>query len=694
MAPHVGPARMSLGQGRHRVRRWAAAWLLLPVTLSACAGGGQAVPAGTPASRPGTTLSASPSAESTPPSARALVGGSTVGTAQGMPSEDPAAARSRWDYPDVSVSTDPDDLLAGVEATERVRIVGIFSRRGRPAIQVTVARGRAEARAAVERAQRAPGALSVAVDSRVQALESVMTSPSGEPSDDPATPSEENPADSSAPSSPSASAAAAARAHDTHRQIQWALDRLAAEDLWEQAAASGVDPTGVDVAVLDTGVDDSHPDLAGAVGPGIDYVAPGGDGTADGHGHGTHVAGVIAAVANNGVGITGFAPGMTITPVRVLDDTGSGWDSDIAEGIVYAVDHGAEVINLSLGSTSPGVSATAVEYAVARGVVVLAAAGNERAAGNPVTYPAAYPDVIGVAASDRYDAIASFSNTGSYVDLTAPGVSIASTVPGGYSYMSGTSMATPYAAAVAGFLAAADPSLSPAQVTATLTGTADDLLTSGRDDSSGYGLVDPREALCAVAGCPGGAPSQDAARAAPRPTRTRLLTGTRTVPHGSAVPVTARVVDRESGAGIAGTPVRVCSRALADPSYTCRTHTTDSLGAARVRIRALASFRLYAAHPGTARTDASAAGAVTYRVVPRVRLEAGPRRLTATVRPIARQRVVLERWAGSRWVVRASTRATARGTAAFRGLQPGRYRVRVPAAAGLAAVATAPRRIR
>ena len=198
---------------------------------------------------------------------------------------------------------------------------------------------------------------------------------------------------------------------DTDRWAQWALNRLDAEALWAQQPGDGVT-----VAVLDTGVDAAHPDLTGVVLPGTDLVSPGGDGRTDANGHGTHVAGIIAAVANNGLGTAGLAQGVRILPVRVLDDSGAGWASDIAKGIIWATDHGAAVINLSLGDhVKDDVTAAAVQYAEDHGVVVVAAAGNDRANGDAVTYPAAYPGVLGVAATDSQDAVASFSETGGFV---------------------------------------------------------------------------------------------------------------------------------------------------------------------------------------------------------------------------------------------------------------------------------------
>lgn len=695
---------------QQRRHRGSAVALAVALALTGCSGKAASPAAGPPAE-------GSPGVAESPTAAH----WSIFATGPGSPSESisgaapeieavapdppaPAGATPEWDTPHPSLSADVDDLLEGVDTGGTVRVVRVVRRDGRPVVRVRQVRGRAAARSALAEAQAAEGALAVGVDTRMRAIEDVPSeTPETPEPDEPPGEESEQPEQPEQPQEPDTgqAGAAAAPANDTRRAGQWALDRLRAEDLWAQAAGGEVALTGVTVAVVDSGVA-PHPDLAGVVRSGTDYVADGGDGSADGDGHGTHVAGVVAAVANNKLGVAGLAPGVRILPVRVLDDEGSGWTSDIARGIVYAADHGADVINLSLGGPYSSATATAVKYAIDRGAVVLAAAGNERDEGNPVTYPAAHPGVVGVAASDESDAIASFSNTGGYVDLAAPGVRIDSTVPGGYARMSGTSMATPYAAAVAAFLAAADPSLGPAQLAQVLTDTAVDLLQPGRDDAAGHGLVDPRAALCRVGTCAGAAPgpadAPEPASPSPsvtaRPTTTTLQAGALRAAYGGGVPVTVRVLDRQTGSGLAGTPVRVCHRILGHSSPTCRTRTTDARGTVVDEVSAVASTEVHAVHPGTSSTSPSASPAVTFRVAPRVRVSVSGRRLTATVRPHARQRVVLQRWTGTRWVVRTRTRANADGRAVFRALPPARYRITVPAAAGLVATTTAGRRVR
>ncbi len=280
---------------------------------------------------------------------------------------------------------------------------------------------------------------------------------------------------------------------DPYEPQQWALPAAGFPAAW--GTTTGV---GVTVAVIDTGVRKTHQDLVGAVLPGVDLVTGSGDGSNDQNGHGTHVAGIIAA-RRNGVGGVGGAPGAKILPIRVLDGNGSGFTSNVAQGIIYAADHGARVANLSLGGSTPSPDMQqAIQYAVAKHTVVLAAAGNYAQSGNAVTYPGAYPEAIAVAATDQSNNHAVFSNFGSYVDIAAPGVGIVSSygiADNAYAQMSGTSMATPYAAAATALIVAAHPNFTVAQVTATLESTATDLGAPGVDPYFGHGLINPAMAL-------------------------------------------------------------------------------------------------------------------------------------------------------------------------------------------------------
>ena len=282
-------------------------------------------------------------------------------------------------------------------------------------------------------------------------------------------------------------------APDPMRGDQWALDKVSYERAWSTTAGSGVV-----VAVVDSGVLASHEDLGGVVLPGIDLV-DGGDGRIDPNGHGTHVAGIIAARALNGRGVSGAAPAVKILPVRVLDANGAGYSSDVAEGIIWATNHGARIINLSLGGTIPSDGTReAIKYALSKGTVVFAAAGNSGQSGSPAIYPAAFPEPVAVAAVNSSLQRAPFSNVGGYVDVAAPGDSIVSTYKTGgwtYGWMSGSSMATPYAAAAGALVAAANPTWDAAKIRARLEGTVRDLGPAGTDAEFGRGLVDPAAAV-------------------------------------------------------------------------------------------------------------------------------------------------------------------------------------------------------
>ncbi len=290
---------------------------------------------------------------------------------------------------------------------------------------------------------------------------------------------------------------------DPLRPQQWALDRVPYESTWHSTNGAGVT-----VAVVDTGVAAAHEDLNGAVLAGTDLAAdksqvdPAGKGMVDPAGHGTHVAGIIAAHVNNGRGIAGAAPGAKILPVRVLDAHGTGYSDDVANGIIWAADHGARVINLSLGGGDSAGMHAAVQYAVQKKVVVVAAAGNNGTSGNAPSYPAAYSEAIAVGSVNSSLAHSSFSNTGSYLDLVAPGEFIVSayggSIPNDYEWMSGTSMATPYVSAAAALVVARNHSLIPTTVKTILESTATDLGSAGHDNVYGSGLVNPRAAVSAA----------------------------------------------------------------------------------------------------------------------------------------------------------------------------------------------------
>jgi len=235
--------------------------------------------------------------------------------------------------------------------------------------------------------------------------------------------------------------------NDPSFNVQWDMTKVQAPQAWGVTKGS----QNVIIAILDTGIDVNHPDLAGKVVSSVNFTDSS-TAYANGQSHATHVAGIAAAITNNGVGIAGLGRNSSLMNVKVLGDNGYGYYSWIAQGIIWAADHGADVINLSLGgsSASPTLE-NAVNYAWSKGVVVVAAAGNN---GSTVPfYPADYTNCISVAATDYNDALASWSNHGSWVDVAAPGVSIYSCIPGSqYGYMSGTSMASPHVAGLCGLV--------------------------------------------------------------------------------------------------------------------------------------------------------------------------------------------------------------------------------------------------
>lgn len=245
-----------------------------------------------------------------------------------------------------------------------------------------------------------------------------------------------------------------------------------------------------EIAVIDSGVDYNHPDLDGKTIKGYDFVDNDYD-PMDLNNHGTHVAGTAAAETNNGQGVAGMAPNTKILAVRALGANGSGSLNDIADAIRYSADVGAEVINLSLGcNCDTQTLENAVNYAWSKGSVVIAAAGND---GVSTTFePASYDNVIAVGAVDSNNNRASFSNYGTWVDVTAPGVDIASTVPnGGYAYMSGTSMASPHVAGLAGLLASQGRSNS--NIRAAIEQTADPI--NGTGTFFEHGLINSYDAV-------------------------------------------------------------------------------------------------------------------------------------------------------------------------------------------------------
>jgi subtilisin family serine protease len=273
---------------------------------------------------------------------------------------------------------------------------------------------------------------------------------------------------------------------------QWGLNTIRAPEAW--ALSRG---TGLLIAVLDTGTDYNHPDLYGKVRTDIDYDYINRDEDAmDDHGHGTHVSGIAAAATDNNLGVAGLGWEATVLPLKVLNYEGKGSTAELIPAILYAADRGAKVINMSLGRADPCPSnlQDAVNYAFGQGVLLVAAAGNGGT--SQTVFPANCTHVLGVAATTSSDTRASFSNYGDHVSVAAPGTSIYSTLRnGGYGYMQGTSMATPFVAGLAALVYARFPTYTPNQVASAILDNARDLGTSGWDAYYGCGRIDAFQSL-------------------------------------------------------------------------------------------------------------------------------------------------------------------------------------------------------
>ncbi|EGX59144.1 serine protease [Streptomyces zinciresistens K42] len=295
---------------------------------------------------------------------------------------------------------------------------------------------------------------------------------------------------------------------DSIRAQQWALEAMRTQEAWQTTRGKGVT-----VAVLDTGVDAEHPDLAGNVVQGKDMVGFGARrGDRAWARHGTAMAGIIAGRGHgpgNSEGVIGVAPEARILPVRVILEDGdparakarSTRGNALADGIRWAADNGADVINLSLGDDSKAAHAEAgedeaVQYALRKGAVVVASAGNGGEKGDHISYPAAYPGVIAATAVDRYGTRASFSTRRWYATVSAPGVNVVIADPDRKYYEGwGTSAAAAFVSGAVALVRAARPGLSPAQIKKLLEDTARNAPADGRDDSRGYGFIDPAAAL-------------------------------------------------------------------------------------------------------------------------------------------------------------------------------------------------------
>ncbi|MFJ9902921.1 type VII secretion-associated serine protease mycosin [Streptomyces sp. NPDC101152] len=298
---------------------------------------------------------------------------------------------------------------------------------------------------------------------------------------------------------------------DGIRAQQWGLDAMHTQQAWRTTKGKGVT-----VAVLDTGVEADHPDLVGNVLPAKDMIGFGASqGDRDWARHGTAMAGIIAGHGHgpgDSDGVMGVAPEAKILPVRVILEDGdaargqarSTRGNALAEGIRWAADHGADVINLSLGDDSASAHPEpaedeAVQYALKKNVTVVASAGNGGKKGDHTSYPAAYPGVIAATAVDRFGTRADFSTRRWYATVSAPGVDIVIADPDHRYYEGwGTSAASAYVSGAVALIKAARPGLTPAQIKQLLENTARDAPAGGRDDSRGFGMVDPAAALAAA----------------------------------------------------------------------------------------------------------------------------------------------------------------------------------------------------
>ncbi|RYX99837.1 hypothetical protein EON78_02550, partial [bacterium] len=320
--------------------------------------------------------------------------------------------------------------------------------------------------------------------------------------------------------------------NDTFYGLQWNAQSIDADKAWTITTGNKA----ITVAVIDSGVDPDHPDLSGNLLPMIDMLQESGESDVykfgfneidyngkDGNGHGTHVTGILGAMINNGKGVAGIAGNVSILPIKAANYEGNTSASIITKSILRAIEKGARVINLSIGGPkSEGTQALkdAVELAIQRGVVFVSATGNESDRRNgivtEITVPAAYPGVISVASTTKYNKVANYSNGGEEAEISAPGGGgtssegdkIYSTWPtyrtyegyragivGPYATLSGTSMSCPHVSAVAALILTQEPNLTAQQVRIRLLSTTTEVETKGFDNATGFGKLNAYNAL-------------------------------------------------------------------------------------------------------------------------------------------------------------------------------------------------------
>ena len=269
------------------------------------------------------------------------------------------------------------------------------------------------------------------------------------------------------------------------QEIPWGIDRIEADKAWLKSTGLTIK-----VAVLDTGIDLDHLDLQNNITGNVNMINPRKSGNDD-NGHGTHVAGTVAAI-NNNIGVIGVGPEIYVYAVKVLDRNGSGWLSDLTEGLAWCINNKMQVVNMSLGSSSDNQSFhDAIIKTYQEGITQVAAAGNNGESGGTITYPAKYPETIAVSAIDESNRFASFSSYGPEIDLAAPGVNINSTYNNGYyKILSGTSMAAPHVSGTAALVISTKGWMSPDQLKTHLKNNSEDLGLSSYQQGAGLVRAD------------------------------------------------------------------------------------------------------------------------------------------------------------------------------------------------------------
>ncbi len=394
---------------------------------------------------------------------------------------------------------------------------------------------------------------------------------------------------------------AATAVDDPYAGSQWHLGRIEAPQAWDRARGDGVR-----IAIVDTGVDGDHPDLASRLLPGWNFHDGNAD-TEDVHGHGTAVAGTAAAAMNDGKGVAGVAGRAQIVPVRVAAPDGQAYWSTIAQGIVWAADQGARVANVSYAVTGSASVRSAADYMRSKGGLVVVGAGN----GGALEDTPATASMITVAATDSSDRRASWSSHGGFVTLSAPGAGIWTTSRGGgWGAASGTSFSSPVVAGAAALVFSARPELTPAEAEALLVSTAADLGAAGFDIEHGWGRVDAGAAVRAAIDADLQADTQ-----APRVAVTRPL-GAATVSGWVPIDVTA-IDDR----GIARVELRVGGRTVATDTTAPFAFSWDSTQVTNGGVQITAVAVDTAGRTATSAPVAVTVGNAADAVAPSVRID-------------------------------------------------------------------------